>query len=129
MLNAIHTKACKPTTVYFLARFWFQLPSKTDIQTMYAKYPLLKIQSQTFHASKGKEADYVIIIGLQKGKHGFPSEKATPAILEALLPVKEAFTYAEERRLFYVALTRAKHRAYIIADIADMPMPAVLLLN
>lgn len=119
VLNAIHTKTCKPTTVYFLARFWFQLPSKTDIQTMYAKYPLLKIQSQTFHASKGKEADYVIIIGLQKGKHGFPSEKATPAILEALLPAKEAFTYAEERRLFYVALTRAKHRAYIIADMAN----------
>ncbi|CAM3698807.1 MULTISPECIES: UvrD-helicase domain-containing protein [Pseudoalteromonas] len=119
VLGAIYSTVCKPTSVYFLARFWFQLPSNADITAMQLKYPLLKIQSQTFHAAKGKEADHVIIIGLQKGKHGFPSEKATPAILEALLPAKEAFTFAEERRLFYVALTRAKQRAYIIADMTN----------
>lgn len=119
ILCTIHSKACKPTTVYFLARFWFQLPTNTDIKTMSVKYPLLKIQSQSFHASKGKEADHVIIIGLQKGKHGFPSEKVAPAIIEALLPAPENFAYAQERRLFYVALTRAKHRAYIIADMTN----------
>jgi DNA helicase-4 len=118
VLQAIYSKACKPVTVYLLARFGFKLPSNADIQTMSANYPLLKIQAHTFHASKGKEADYVVIIGLQNGKHGFPSEKATPAILDALLPQQEHFPHAEERRLFYVALTRAKHRVYIIADMA-----------
>ena len=119
VLQAIYSKACKPITVYLLARFAFKLPSYADIQTLSAKYPLLKIQALTFHASKGKEADYVVIIGLQTGKHGFPSEKAAPAILDALLPQQENFPYADERRLFYVALTRAKHRVYIIADMAN----------
>lgn len=119
VLSAIYASVCKPTTVYFLARFWFQLPTHTDINAMQAKYPLLKIQSQTFHAAKGKEAEYVVIIGLQKGKHGFPCEKVTPAIIDALLPEQESFPFAEERRLFYVALSRAKKRAYIIADMAN----------
>jgi superfamily I DNA/RNA helicase len=50
----------------------------------------------------------VIILGVDKGKHGFPSEKETPALLDLLLPKAEDFAYAEERRLFYVALTRAR---------------------
>ncbi|HEA19013.1 MAG TPA: AAA family ATPase [Pseudoalteromonas prydzensis] len=119
VLNAICGTVCKPTSVYFLARFWFQLPTNADIKAMQVKYPLLNIQSQTFHAAKGKEADHVVIIGLQKGKHGFPCEKVTPAIIDALLPEQEDFAFAEERRLFYVALTRAKQRAYIIADMAN----------
>jgi len=58
----------------------------------------------------------VIILGLDKGKHGFPAEKATPALLDLLLPKAEDFAYAEERRLFYVALTRARHHVYLISD-------------
>jgi DNA helicase-4 len=61
----------------------------------------------------------VIILGLQTGKSGFPSEKVTPPLIDALLPKKEAFAYAEERRLFYVALTRAKDRVYLIADMTN----------
>ena len=119
VLAAISAKVCKPVTVYLLARFWFLLPSNIDLKRLNNHYPLLTIDAQSFHASKGKEADYVIIVGLKKGVHGFPSEKATPALLEAFLASKESFKYAEERRLFYVALTRAKDRAYIIADISD----------
>ena len=70
----------------------------------------------TVHASKGKEADYVIVLGMEKGKHGFPAEKTTHALLALLLPKAEAFKHAEERRLFYVALTRAKHHVYLISD-------------
>ena len=105
--------------MYFLARFWFQLPSKADLERLKVKYPLLTLESQSFHASKGKEADYVVILGLKKGAQGFPSEKTTPALLDTLLAKSEIYAYAEERRLFYVALTRAKHRVYIIADISE----------
>jgi len=119
VLAAISAKTNKPVSVYFLARFWFQLPSKVELERLSIQYPLLTLESQSFHASKGKEADYVIIVGLKKGVLGFPSEKATPALLEALLAKKEVFEYAEERRLFYVALTRAKNRVYIIADMAE----------
>ncbi|WP_246129215.1 UvrD-helicase domain-containing protein [Colwellia demingiae] len=119
VLAAISAKVCKPVTVYLLARFWFLLPSNIDINRLNNQYPLLTIDAQSFHASKGKEADYVIIVGLKKGVHGFPSEKAIPALLDALLAKKEAFAYAEERRLFYVALTRARDRVYIIGDMSE----------
>lgn len=119
VLAAISVKVCKPVSVYLLARFWFLLPSNIDLQRLNNQYPLLNIESQSFHASKGKEADFVIIVGMKKGVHGFPSEKVTPAIFDALLAKKETFEYAEERRLFYVALTRAKDRVYIIADMAE----------
>jgi DNA helicase-4 len=119
VLTAISAKVCKPVNVYLLARFWFLLPSNTDIKRLNSQYPLLNIEAQSFHASKGKEADFAIIVGLKKGVHGFPSEKAIPVLLDALLAKKETFEYAEERRLFYVALTRAKNRVYLIADMVD----------
>lgn len=58
-------------------------------------------------------------MGLSSGKHGFPSQKQTPPLVDALLPQGDKFEHAEERRLFYVALTRAKHRAYLLVDMMD----------
>lgn len=119
VLTAIANKVKQPSCVYLLARFWFQLPDKNSVARLNAQYPLLNIEIQSFHASKGKESDYVVIMGLKSGPFGFPSQKATPAIVDALLAKQEAFQYAEERRLFYVALTRAKHRVYLISDMTD----------
>lgn len=119
VLSAIARKANKPTSVYLLARFWFLLPDKLTLTRLNQRYPILKIQTQSFHTAKGKEADQVVIIGMKTGKHGFPSSKATPAILDALLAKEETFEHSEERRLFYVALTRAKNRVYIIADMQN----------
>ncbi|TYK66918.1 UvrD-helicase domain-containing protein [Colwellia echini] len=70
----------------------------------------------TFHSAKGLEADYCIIVGLFSGNSGFPSTNKEDAILEALLPISDGFEHSEERRLFYVALTRAKKKVYLIAD-------------
>ncbi len=119
VLTSISQKVSKPVTVYLMARFWFLLPNKVTLARLNNHYPMVNIETQSFHASKGKEADYVIIVGLKSGKHGFPSSKATPAILDALLAKEEKFEYAEERRLFYVALTRARERVYLIADMVD----------
>jgi len=69
-----------------------------------------------YHTSKGLEADYVIIISLNQGRPSFPDERANESILEALLPTLDAFPNSEERRLFYVGLTRAKHKVYMIGD-------------
>ena len=120
VLTAIARKVNKPTSVYLLARFWFLLPDKATLTHLNQQYPILKIQTQSFHTAKGKEADQVVIMGMKTGKHGFPTSKATPAILDALLAKEEKFEHAEERRLFYVALTRAKNRVYIIADMQNM---------
>lgn len=129
VLTAISSQIDKPTSVYLLARTWALLPNKLELNKVNQQYPLLTIESQTFHASKGKEADYVIMLGMKKGKHGFPSEKVNPALLDALLAKQEDFAHAEERRLFYVALTRAKHRAYIITDMANVSPFVTELIN
>jgi len=70
----------------------------------------------TFHGSKGLEADYCILIGFSNGKMGFPNMNKEEAVTEALLPTLDDWPNSEERRLFYVALTRARKKCYIIAD-------------
>jgi len=112
-LSAINAKTKDKASVLILARFNFKKPELHDLKQ---QYPQLKCQFMTVHASKGKEADYVIVLGMEKGNHGFPSEKAIHPLLELLLPKAEAFKHAEERRLFYVALTRARHHVYLISD-------------
>lgn len=112
-LDAIASKTSPSTSVLLLARFNFKKP---DVGAIKRRYPQLSIQFMSVHASKGKEADYVVVFGLDKGKHGFPSEKATHPLLELLLPQAEAFEHAEERRLFYVALTRARHHVYLVTN-------------
>ncbi|BCG62539.1 MAG: DNA helicase IV [Methyloprofundus sp.] len=113
-LTAINTQnQNKQASVLILARVSFKRP---DLATLQPQYPNLQLQFMTVHGSKGKEADYVIILGMEKGKYGFPSEKAVPPLLNLLLPKAESFPYAEERRLFYVALTRARHHVYLISD-------------
>jgi DNA helicase-4 len=112
-LSAINRKTDTNASVLILARFNFRKP---DLSVLGRQYPKLKLQFMSVHASKGKEADYVIVLGLEKGKQGFPSEKAVHPLLELLLPKAEAFAHAEERRLFYVALTRAKRHVYLVSD-------------
>ena len=118
-LNSINKQAeprhGKRTTVLVLARYNFHLNEESISRArLRMAFPKLDISLMTVHGAKGKEADYVVVLGLIKGKHGFPSEKVTDAILEFLLPKQEPFRFAEERRLFYVALTRARHRVYLI---------------
>lgn len=45
---------------------------------------------------------------------GFPSKIQDAPILSLLLENKETYPYAEERRLFYVAMTRAKEKTFFV---------------
>lgn len=85
-----------------------------DVKALMAEFPLLDIQYQTAHASKGLEADYVLLLGLEKGN--FPSAKENDELIDLLLPEQEPYLFAEERRLFYVAVTRARHYVFMIFD-------------
>jgi DNA helicase IV len=79
-------------------------------------YPNLEAEFLTVHRSKGTEADYVIILDLKSGFYGFPSEVADDPVLQLVLPEPEDYPHAEERRLFYVALTRARKHVFLLAD-------------
>ena len=117
ILQAISRRE-RQASILILGRYGFTLPSASEMTLHKEKHPTLELIKNTIHSSKGKEEDYVIVLGLQSGKHGFPSEKITNPLLEALLPTPEDFEFAEERRLFYVAITRARRRTYLIADMA-----------
>ncbi len=73
-----------------------------------------EIGYMTVHKSKGLQADNVIVIGLVNSRYGFPNMVADDPILELLLADSDRYPFAEERRLFYVALTRTKNRVWLV---------------
>jgi DNA helicase IV len=75
----------------------------------------LEIELHTMHGSKGLEADFVIIPGLDSGFRGIPDERPTEPILDLVLPALRS-PVDEERRLMYVALTRAKNMVSVLVS-------------
>ncbi|MBR5167603.1 MAG: UvrD-helicase domain-containing protein [Salinivirgaceae bacterium] len=85
-------------------------------QLKYIPFPDLKIDFLSVHKSKGLEADNVIILNFKNDKLGFPNQIADDDVLNLVLTNSESYRFAEERRLFYVAITRTKNRTYILTD-------------
>lgn len=75
-----------------------------------------KIEFLTVHKSKGLEADYVILLQCNKDTYGFPSLVNDDPVLDYVLTKSDQFPYGEERRLFYVAITRAKMKTFVLYD-------------
>ena len=77
------------------------------------KYPNANISFMTAHRSKGLGYDNVILINMFEGKFGFPCQIEDDPIMKMVMHEDKSMPFAEERRLFYVALTRTKNRVYI----------------
>ena len=100
-------------SVLVLGRYRHNKPD--DWHRLESASPTIDLKFQTVHSAKGLEADYVIVLGLAAGMYGFPSEIEDDPLMELVLAEQERFEHAEERRLFYVAITRAKHAAFLMA--------------
>ncbi|SLM62157.1 MULTISPECIES: DNA helicase IV [Dickeya] len=100
--------------ILILARYHHLRPSV--LQKAKTRWPHLHLDFMTIHASKGQQADYVIVLGLCDGHDGFPAPACESVLDAVLLPQPEPFPDAEERRLLYVALTRAKQQVWLLFE-------------
>lgn len=126
----------KPGSILLLGRYGFDADQleksglfeyvKKTSRLKSVKYPKLDITFMTVHAAKGLGYDNVIVINGKNGKYGFPSKVEDDPVLSLVLKTDRSIAYAEERRLFYVAMTRTKNRVYFIAPIQN---PSQFLLE
>lgn len=112
--------------ILLLARYHHLKPAA--LEKAATRWPHLQFDFMTIHASKGQQADYVIILGLQDGDDAFPASARESIMEQALLPQPEDFADAEERRLLYVALTRARLRVWLLFN-KEQPSPFVDMLK
>ncbi|MBQ5951561.1 MAG: UvrD-helicase domain-containing protein [Lachnospiraceae bacterium] len=118
----------KNSTVFFLGRYQFDVDLLRKDERFELKYDNVNRINRVFlssrkdldmvfytaHRSKGLQADYVFIINNRATHMGFPSKVQNPPLVELLLEKADQYPDAEERRLFYVALTRARKRVYLV---------------
>lgn len=118
-------------TIFFIGRFtddksilsYENTPFSVTFNNVENKYsikladrPDLQIDFLTAHKSKGLQADYVFILNNKHRGKGFPSRIHNEPVINFLLHKSDDFAFSEERRLFYVALTRAKYEVWLLVE-------------
>ena len=89
---------------------------------------IIKLEFCSIHKSKGITRDIVIVLNMNSSLMGMPARRETDPIIDNLLSHEDDYAFAEERRLFYVAITRAREATYLIANI-EKPSPFVLEIS
>lgn len=103
--------------VLFLGRYKNDRPKRlSHWRQTFADH--LDVNFKTVHASKGLEAEYVYVLNLIEDRRGFPSQIEDDPVLQLAMPSAETFAAAEERRLFYVALTRASRQVRLYTSLS-----------
>lgn len=112
-LRAAPTEA---RTVRILARARWQFPRAlaADLAGLRRDFPSLTFTSSTMHSAKGTEADLVFVLGVND--ESVPSGKTDDPLLNLVRVQHQGISHAEERRVFYVAMTRARMKTYFLYD-------------
>lgn len=124
----------KEAKVFLIGRYHHNIPD--GFRQLARDYPSFRLEYYTAHRVKGMTCDYAIILDVNSGILGFPSEIADDPLLNCLLHEGDRFENAEERRVFYVAITRARHKNFLLyntlspskflSEIMDVDDPAAL---
>lgn len=91
---------------------------------IYVTYGQRKMTFLTIHQSKGLECDYIIILNCNGGMYGFPSQISDSPVMKYVLSEPDRYAFSEERRVFYVGITRAKKHTWVLYDMNN-PSPFV----
>lgn len=120
LLEDILSKIPKESKVLLLDRYdeyRYQIKVKKVIDNIKNKYKKdLNIVYKTIHQSKGLEADYVVVLNNTNKIKGFPSKIENENLIDLILEKEEKYPFEEERRLFYVAMTRCKKGLLFMVD-------------
>ncbi|AXK40771.1 DNA helicase UvrD [Crenobacter cavernae] len=100
----------KPRRIYVLGRY----RKEREYLSIGIADSRVQVEFVTAHSSKGLEADHVIVPRMTSETLGFPSRIEDDPVLQLAMPGGDSFEDAEERRLFYVALTRARTSVTLI---------------
>lgn len=109
------SKNASDGSILLLNRYRFKKPGYLKSVQSFARNLGFSLTFQSVHGSKGREADYVILMDVCSGKNGFPVEKLDHPFIDLMLPERDKYPFAEERRLFYVALTRAREHSFVLS--------------
>lgn len=117
------------STIYILGRYKSDLEILKNNKNFYQEYNYkdkcldiiyskridLNIKFLTIHSSKGLQSDYVITLNNKNSGMSFPSKITDLSLINLLLDNSDDYPYSEERRLFYVALTRCKKKVFLLS--------------
>ena len=112
LINATYPQLLRHTTIINVTGSAVDMQPIIDIL---ATYQNKSFRYLTIHKSKGLESEYVILINVEDNLLGLPTKIKDEKILKYVNNTKDYYLYEEERRLFYVALTRTKNKTYIIS--------------
>lgn len=112
----------KGATVFFIGRYTSDkrmfndsvFEQQANDAIVLPERPDLKMVFITAHKSKGLQADYVFILNNSGNIKGFPSRIQDDPIVHLLLNNSDVYPFAEERRLYYVAMTRARKKVWLL---------------
>lgn len=118
--------------ILLLGRYKFDVNifKKTDMAVQEGQngacviYGRRKMNFMTIHQSKGLECDYIILLNCNGGPLGFPSQISDNPVMNYVLSEPDTYAFSEERRIFYVGITRAKKHTWVLYDMYN-PSPFV----